>query len=74
MIKIPVMLNFEYTRQIGTLEVDETQLPPIPKFCFSIGYSLLDSDTGKYELVCVSPVMDELYKKYLDNYVPIGNF
>lgn len=74
MINIPVILNFEYDKVIGRLEIDETQLPPMPRYCFSIGYSLLDSDTDKYELVCISPVMDGVYKQYLDTYVPTRNY
>ncbi len=66
-LTVPVVSNFDSREVIGHLTItDKSKLPPIPEFCFSLGYKLLNSETKEYELVCVSPMMDESYKGYLE--------
>jgi hypothetical protein len=69
--KIPVVLSFDYNAPIGELIIDTSQLPKTADFCLSISYragvvSVGYPDTYE-EIICISPVMDLDYIKYLDN-------
>lgn len=66
MKEIPVVLGFDPRRQIGTLRIDETQLPPTPDFVFALGYTTKGSGEG-YELVAVSVVADSNYIRFLED-------
>jgi hypothetical protein len=61
---IPVLLNFDSTKQIGTMTIDETLLPATPDFVFTIGY--MPSGASGYELIAVSVHNDKDYAKYLE--------
>lgn len=63
MIKLPVVLNYDYEQVVGSLEIDADVLPSSPNFVFSIGYKL-DKDL-KTELTCVSLQYDKHYIEYL---------
>ena len=69
MKKIPVLINFDQSRQIGTLEIDETQLPEYSDYVFAIGYLAdqisLDRRDKVAELVEVSLLTDTQYISYL---------
>lgn len=62
MIKVPVLRKFNFDDIIGTLEIDETQLPANFNFVFSLGYSVTE-----HELYCVSLMTDEEYLAYLNS-------
>lgn len=64
MITIPILLNFDNDKVIGSLTVDETQLPTIPNYTFAIGYRYITEDS--HELICTSVVLDKNYQAYLD--------
>lgn len=70
MITIPVTLGFDNSNIIGTMEVDETKLPPTTDYCFAIGYYCKGvDDKGKvidFELREISVVLDRSYRNYLD--------
>lgn len=63
MIKLPVVLNYDYEQVVGSLEIDEDVLPSSPNFVFSIGYKL--GNDLKTELTCVSLQYDKHYIEYL---------
>jgi hypothetical protein len=72
MIKVPVLLDFDSNKVIGSIEVEEKLLPRIPNFVFSLGYRVnkVDDFTNivtDYDLICISVIDDEGYVKYLKN-------
>lgn len=50
-------MDFCPDQVIGELILDMDKLPLMPNFLFSIGYRI-DSKTGKYDLLCISPIPD----------------
>lgn len=50
-------MDFCPDQVIGELILDMDKLPLMPNFLFSIGYKI-DSKTGKYDLLCISPIPD----------------
>jgi hypothetical protein len=60
MIRVPVVNGFIYDAPIGTLTIDETQLPIDRKFCFTI---IMDESTK--ELLAVAIAKDDSYHQYL---------
>lgn len=80
MLKVPVLLGFDHTRQIGMLEVDETQLPPTDEWHFALGYTVQSYEIieGKrvvrqMNLVSISPTLDSQFT-YADgrSAMPVG--
>lgn len=72
MIRVPVLLNFDYDKVIGIMELDETQLPKNPNWVFSLGYLATDAEVigekvnvTAYKLFTVSLQSDESYMEYL---------
>lgn len=63
---IPVLINFDYTKQIGTMTIDETRLPKNTGFHFAIGYKTGTPDANgadeDYELFAVSATPSHLFK------------
>lgn len=51
MITVPVLLGFDGNKPIGSMTIDETQLPNHSYWNFSIGYKAHKQD--KIELLCV---------------------
>lgn len=66
MIRVPVILDFDYEKVIGFMEVDESQLPKSPDFVFSFGYHLKDINSFEYSLKCISPIPDNKYVSFLE--------
>jgi hypothetical protein len=62
MIKVPVLFGHHWKDPIGTLEIDETRLPPGAAWHLSLGYKILETDSSgratRIELVDVSPTED----------------
>jgi hypothetical protein len=64
MIRVPVLLGFDHARPIGTLELDEKQLPPGAGYHFALGYTILERENGvttQIELVCVGLTPDDKF-------------
>jgi len=73
MITVPVVLDWDSTKPIGQLTIDETRIPSTPDWVLSLGYMAKDFtlDNGEltvntYDLVQVSLLHDEAYMAYLD--------
>lgn len=70
MIEVPVLLNFDSEKRIGTMTVDKDKLPKDVNYVFSLGYTIEGATYGgklcitKHNLVCVSLQSD---KEYLNN-------
>jgi hypothetical protein len=65
MIRVPVLLGFNHAQQIGTLEVDEKQLPPGAGYHFALGYRVLEHNGAfaeKIELLCVGLTPDDQFR------------
>jgi len=73
-IEVPVCVNFEQDKQIGTLRLRKDALPDQPNWVLSIGYKVLgrteDMAVSSYELVHVSIVNDSDYVAYLKQQGP----
>ena len=68
MIEVPILLNFDPRQQIGTLVVDPAKLPPGANWTMALGGKVLEKNEGgitKFELMSLSPVLDENYQQYL---------
>ncbi len=65
MITVPVSIGFNAQQVIGSMTIDETQLPPNPKFVFSIGYLTADIASDEYTLVEIGLVPDHRYAEYV---------
>lgn len=71
MMRIPVTLDFDQTKIVVFMEIDESKLPNTPNYCFSIGYSIpseaiIDKDTPMEHRLCEVSVIYELkYYEYL---------
>ena len=73
MITVPVLIDFDETKCIGSLVLDETKLPiKNTNYVFSLGYlaETVEKFTpveffGEYKLICVSLQTDEQYLRYL---------
>lgn len=74
-VEVPVLLDFDVTKPIGSIRVMKEHLPPTPGFVFALGY-LADGPwkrgdiptteyVGPYELREVSIVQDGNYIEYL---------
>lgn len=63
---IPVLLDFDQSKQIGELHVRKDAMPSEPNYVFALGYTLKHGDkTPKHEVLCVSLLPDENYARYL---------
>jgi hypothetical protein len=62
LVVIPVVVNFESDKVIGTLQIKKDSLPLMPDFVFSIGYK---TKHNGFELVCASILSDDQYIDYL---------
>lgn len=58
MITVPVVINFDYEKVIGSITIEEASFPP--DFDFSIGYRVPDN-----ELLCISMVWNNSHYEYL---------
>jgi hypothetical protein len=75
MITIPILKEFNQEKQIGTLTIDESKLPIIPNYTFSLDYRITSSELNEnnevevtgYKLISVSIVDDDNFSKYLDS-------
>lgn len=73
MITIPVLVNFDSTKIVGTMTLDEGVLSEDnTNYVFSLGYmaECVDSITptkfnGRYELFCVSLLTAEQYLNFI---------
>lgn len=71
MITVPVLIGFDQTRQIGTLNIDEKYLPEYSNYVFSIGYraNKLDLSPNRIDkveaLLEVSLLTDDQYIGFL---------
>lgn len=68
-IEVPVLRDFDFKDQVGTLRVRKGALPTKPDFVFSIGYRhkhILKSEDDSYVLKCVSICHDDDYVKYVE--------
>jgi uncharacterized HAD superfamily protein len=68
MITLPVTVGFSFDEKdiIGSITLDETKLPALPEYCFSIGYRLtVNKDSTDYTLMNISLISDNDYIKYL---------
>lgn len=63
MVEVPILIDFDYKKPIGTLKIRKDALPPTPNFVFSLGYTALEG--AKYELMSVSVVNDRVYAEHL---------
>lgn len=63
---VPVLLNFDASEVIGTLQVDEAKLPPGHGYVFAIGYIVGNEDSDD-KLYSVSLQTDEQYLAYLES-------
>lgn len=87
-ITVPVQLNFERNKQIGTLTIDPAALPKDPSFIFSLGVECLkpypkdcsgppkSQYIGPYNLVSVGLVSQQNYVRYLEQVgvLPVSNW
>lgn len=64
-VNIPILENFDQTRQIGTARILKSKLPGQPDYVFSLGYTC-DFDSSNMEVMCVSLMTDEQYLAYLN--------
>lgn len=75
-ITVPVLLNFDKYKEIGSMTINAGELPPSPNFVFALGYAVLEwagqpgeapvePAAGKYKLCAVAVVSDDSYLKYL---------
>lgn len=68
MITIPVVINFDQQRRIGTIVLDESQLPNTPDYVFSIGYVATDrtvTTVTRHKLTCISMQSDEEHLRFV---------
>jgi hypothetical protein len=61
---IPIVLDWDYDKEIGWMTVDTDELPKSPDFVFAIGYR--QEQDPRYVINAVSVLSDEKYKKYLE--------
>lgn len=74
MIEIPITIGHDYTKIIGTMNIDETKLPPTADFCFGLGVRVHEyfTDTNgvkvisKFDMVEVSIVDNLEYFNHLN--------
>lgn len=75
-VELPVLVDFEASRQVGTLRILKSALPPTPHFVFALGYRQ-QVDANNYTPVAISAVADTEYKQYLNKFdsgpKPAGN-
>lgn len=64
MIKVPILLGFDFEDPIGFVEIDETKLPPSADWHLGLGYMRKNIETHDYSLVCFSVVNDAKFKAY----------
>lgn len=65
MIQVPVTIEFDDTKRIGTLEIDETRLPEIPSFHFALKGEVLEKQDGvitKFRLLGISLLPDSKFE------------
>lgn len=62
---IPVVLDWNHDREIGSMTIDVDKLPQQPDFVITLGYR--NEIYPRYVLTAVSVVSDKKYKEYLDN-------
>lgn len=67
-LTIPILQNFDQTKQIGMLRINKHDLPHTPNYHFALGYRILNADVREnsidvteYELICVSLTPDKLF-------------
>lgn len=68
MITVPVIADWNHSKVIETLTVDERQLPPGENWHLSIGYEVIESKADvftKIKLICVSPKFNRKYCEIL---------
>jgi hypothetical protein len=61
LITIPVLVDFDSSQQIGTLQIEDTKMPLQPNWHLAIGYKVVQFENGgvtKYALQVVS-VLDD---------------
>lgn len=63
-IEIPIVADFDYQTPIGTVKILRDRIPDNPDWLLSLGFKQINE---YYEPVCFSIVMDENYKKYLND-------
>lgn len=74
MIEIPIVINYDMERVIGSALIDETQLPPFMDYCLTLGYILSErsinsintSEKDVGTLTCLSVQDNSAYYKYLN--------
>lgn len=62
MIKIPILVDYDQRKVIGSMTIDEAELLSTPDYCFVIGYA---KQVDGYSLKCVSMELDSQYYTYL---------
>lgn len=75
MITVPVLLEFDESKPIGYLTLDETKLPEKnTNYVFALGYLAETTKKitpveffGEYKLISVALQTDEQYLRYLNN-------
>lgn len=66
MITLPVTVDFSFDEKdiIGSITLNESKLPALPEYSFSLGYKYRKEQDG-YNLVCISLISDNKYLQYL---------
>lgn len=72
MIEVPIVINYDHTRVIGTAQIDETKLPKFMDYCLTLGYRAIDVNINSSEedigtLTCLSVQANSAYYQYLRN-------
>jgi hypothetical protein len=70
-IMVPILEAFDSSRIIGWMSIRRDALPAAPNFTFALGYHALAWNAAgavsRYELVAVSPVLDDNFSAYLES-------
>lgn len=64
-VEVPVVLNFDHEKIVGSVRILKSVLPPTPRWCLSLGYRKTDEAPDEYQLMCVSIVPDADYADFL---------
>lgn len=63
MITIPIYQNFDASKIVGQLTIDEMSIPEPMSWTITLGYNI-DSE-GKTTIICASPCSDMQYLAYM---------
>lgn len=64
--QIPILLNFDSSKTIGVLHVDESLIPIGHDYVFALAYHPGKTESDD-ELCAVSLMSDKAYREYLDS-------